>query len=178
MFKRLPLVVLLFAGCAEHALKPSAPQAPVEYIDLFMRRASASEVEFEQYKISPGGIFLECGEFVRGRPAPEDQKFIPSDSVDLSEVREKAATVKRLIDESPGGLPTPGKGDSMFDPGQFLVSIGQGSSNIDLKTTINAVSDAADPAARALKSLAVAVRRALKTEDCGKNDFYGIPGSS
>lgn len=176
--KRFLLIPLICAGCSAQNRVDTPSAAPVEYVDLFMRRASASESEFEQYKISPGGVFLECGEFIRGRPEPQNQRFIPSDKIDLTEVREKAATVSRVVGGNNSGLPSPGKGDSMFDPGQFVLSIGEGGVTLDLKTSINAVSDATDPTLKAMKSLAVAVRRALKTDNCGKDDFYGIPGSS
>lgn len=168
--------MLFAAGCA--ASVDRQPLPVTDYMEFFMRRASSSESEFEQYKISPGGVFIECGEFVRGRPEPTTQKFIPSDSLELAAVREKAAVVQRLISAENSPLPPEGKGDSMFDPGQFSLSLGEGENLVELKTTVNAVSDADTPITRSLKSFAVTLRKALKTEDCGKDDFYGIPGSS
>ena len=183
------LCALCFISCANPNLPPQnespvkantqtqAPTSP-DYIELFMKRASSLETAFEQYKVTPGGAFIECGEVRNGHPTPSTQDFRSKDAVDLKDSFDKAQQLLTALLKEPPALPKPDKGTSMFDGGEISIKVGNAYSMKEMRTTLNEVANAETPITRLAKILSTTLRKTLKSQDCGKDDFYGIPGSS
>lgn len=173
----LSLAALVSLGCSNRTVTalPEPIGREIEYIELYMSRASSSGTEFEQYKVSPGGIYMECGDIYRGRPTPVTQDFKNSSPELLNSLTPLAEDIISTMKKDPQKLEAPGKSNSMFDPGILNLSIGIGNDKLDLHTSVDAAVNAINPLERKIKRLIQTIRNRLGNSDCGKNDFYGIP---
>lgn len=137
-----------------------------------------SAAEFEQYKVSPGGVFAECGAFSRGRTHPEHQSFAPATPEKKRELEVAAWDVYDYISEHPQSFDAPGRSDGMFDPGQFTLVVDSGEKRIEVKTSVNAIANSSAPAERKILRLATLIRGSSPGSSCGRHDFYGIGTST
>lgn len=168
-------VTLFFWGCGG-AVEPSpAPESfKPEFIQLFLSRAELASAEFEQFKLSPGGIFVECGNFSRGKTIPNSQDFKQVSSDLLEKIRAASWDTVEFTKRSGSDLPEPGVSDSLFDPGQALFVVQSQGKPIEIKTSVNALASANGILETKLRRLARLVREAGQSGSCGKGDFYGI----
>ena len=177
MRKMCLTIIFSLCACSSQEVSSAPPPVPpesVNYIELFMSRASATQAEFEQYKVSEGGIFVECGEVVRGRPKPRTQDFRPASLDVLDALAPLAKDVGAIIKKENPSLDPPSPGDSMFDAGVVTLAVGIGSDKVDISTSVNAIANAVNPPERKIRRLVQAIREATGNDDCGKNSFYGI----
>lgn len=164
---------LFFSACATQT-PPATESESFEFLELYLSRGSLSTTEFEQYKISPGGIFIECGELKGGRAIPTSQEFKRYEEGTFSEIRKRAHEALTYLNTHTNSFEPPGKTSSLFDPGQFLLTISFGKEKKEVRTSVNAVSQELDVPTSMIKKLTQAVRKTVNADVCGKASFYGI----
>lgn len=180
--------IIFLSGCSSHtnpdagsnSITPSVLESPsgVDFVELFLIRASSTQSEFEQYKASTQGTFVECGIVSNSRAKPEHQRFAPLEPDSFSSVAKAAEVFLISYQNGKSEFPSSGLGKSMFDPGALTISIGSSAGITNVKTSVDAVSNAESGTALKLKNLVREIRQNLGDQACGSKDFYGIPAKN
>lgn len=114
------------AGCSSSISDTGSEQAeirPVDSLELYISRKSLTKTEFEQFKFADGQIYGECGTIVGGRYYPTLQDIRPSSSDSARAIASASDSVLDMAAAEDFHLDSPGKNTSLFDPGQFLLSL-------------------------------------------------------
>lgn len=148
-----------------------------------MSRGSLTGTDFEQFKLLEGGqLFVECGVAKGGRFIPSYQTLDTLSPNNRASVEEQISVLLSTSTYRNNAFDSPGKSNSLFDPGKFELSFRMAERGerkaIDIKTSLDAVSDPTDKAEQALLKIAKLFREGVSTTDalCKNRDFYGIPG--
>ncbi|MCB0353280.1 MAG: hypothetical protein KDD64_07145 [Bdellovibrionales bacterium] len=172
------------AGCSSSISDTGSEQAeirPVDSLELYISRKSLTKTEFEQFKFADGQIYGECGTIVGGRYYPTLQDIRPSSSDSARAIASASDSVLDMAAAEDFHLDSPGKNTSLFDPGQFLLSLQRDGEAIRIETSLDSVSEPTSPLQRRLMVLAQVVRQTTRdalheATLCGNTDFYGLPG--
>jgi hypothetical protein len=151
-----------------------APQS----IELYLSRANLTETDFEQYRISSGKIFRECGQIRRGRFSPQDQNLENIDSETLARLNEEGSALMGYLSESEPKFDQPGKNASLFDPGQLYLTLRFSDATKEIKTSLDSVTSSNAIAQTRIAKLADLIRHAAKNDPCGNRSFYGLGAKS
>lgn len=179
MKRRLLLSVFsMLVGCStEDQVEPlqRVPTPSHVSYSLIMSRTSLSATEFEQYKLLPAGLFVECGTIQRGRFDTRQQAIERVSPEKIQKSKELARSVfEKLTSADPTAFDTPGGNSSMIDPGTYTVRIHVGDQNVEAKTSYDFVQQGRTVTALELKRLTEVVRALPAQAPCGNEDFYGI----
>lgn len=144
-------------------------------VELHLSRTSLTQTEYEQYRFMGDRIYKECGSIKRGRPIVKEQDLIAVNSDDRSEVVKSASNLfKRMKAEPAVSWDPPGKNVDLFDPGKALLTLHVGNRKIEIRTSISALDEPSDSAAKDAYQLVRNVRRSAGASPCGNRRFYGI----
>ncbi len=164
------------APLAPHNITPPSGRTPI--IELFLSRSSMTMTEFEQYKLSSGHLYMECGEVRRGRFIAREQELTPVTNDALAPLHERIADLFASASRTDSTMETPGTNRSLLDPGIFLLSIElEGSGTKNFKTSLDSVANAEQLLTQSLRKLASLIRGLRSEIPCGNDSFYGIPRS-
>ena len=165
---------LLSACSVEAPLAASATKSSkIDSIELFMSRASASSQDFEQLKLSNNQLYKECGPINRGRFAPLSQEFVTIERARNQELLDLAANLSDFVRTHGSSFEKPGTNKSFADPGQVLITL-EGAPNLEIKASLDSISNAKNPAESKVKKLVESMRGAAGGTLCGNQQFYGI----
>jgi len=169
------LALAMCVGCS--TVESSAPAAEVSAIfyQFYLTRSSMQSTEFEQYKLTPRGLYYECGVIHRGRPEVRSQGIQVLEAERLLASRELAQKISTEMDVTPRPLlDPPGTNAGFADPGKFLLILTSGGREVEIKTSLDGVEKARRKVEAHAKSFAETVRGSIPTPLCGNHDFYGI----
>ncbi|MCB0320228.1 MAG: hypothetical protein KDD60_04825 [Bdellovibrionales bacterium] len=146
-----------------------------------MRRSSLNGTDFEHFKLlGPDSLYVECGKIKGGRYFVAYTQALP---ISTDALRAISQPVQLLLEN--GGLSSdhfeePGKKFSLFDPGEFALTLKTPSQSAEVTTSLDTVSEPETRTTRDLKSLATTLRRVVveaagNTDPiCHLRDFYQI----
>lgn len=161
--------VLFLSGCSLFSERGSEGFPEKFSLDLYMRRATVTQSDFEQYKTVKDKLVFECGVI------NNERYFVKKQQVFLlpEELREKILemVIDILKQNSQGKLKldTPGSGLTVFDPGSFLLRVSEGDAKEKIETSFDAVSkNMLGKDSRVLRRLASALQEvvAKKSATC------------
>lgn len=171
------VLISLSSGCGWW--RKSAPVAEADAatvrtpdaIELYLSRSNLSSTEFEQYKLSAGKLFIECGKIVAGRATPETQALEDA-SADLLEAAKSAAA--EITANDAAGLEKPGDNSGLADPGLVRLTLAFDDGIETIRTSLDSVTEPDSSIEREIHSLAVVLRGAASESPCGNTEFYGL----
>lgn len=174
----LLLTCLLPVSCSIFASSPAplGNDRKVDALELFVSRASLGTVEFEQYKVSEGLLFAECGAISRGRFVPREQNSFDLSSEEQQRISGKAAEFLAFTAQENLSLAPAGDNSSLADPGQFYLTLVMPEGRKEFMTSLDAVTNADGRTQEKLKEMAELIRRSSAFGHCGLKDFYGLRG--
>lgn len=184
--KLLPGILILasLSGCSllseslfsksEETTAPRAHSTDGSFT-VYLQKGGLGGAEFEQYKLLPIGVFVECGKVVKGRFNAEYQKIIAVDPDTLNALRSHVA----LYIQSHGMLSKadvdePGSGSGFTDSGRCEVMLSSSEDSVVLETSVNWVERARSKASRELRALIEEIRDVPEKVLCGNQSFYGL----
>lgn len=172
------VVALTFATLSAcSTIKQAPPSVENEKLSyqLYLSRSSMQGTDFEQYKLTPQGLFYECGIIHRGRPEVKSQGIQALEGDALQGTRELAQKISAdLGTTQPPLFDPPGSNAGFADPGKFLLSLVIGDQAREVKTSLDGVEKARTRVEGHAKEFAESVRGSVTTSLCGSHDFYGI----
>jgi len=169
-------VCLILNACSSTTTTPppTEPSISIDSIELYVSRRSFSSTDFEQFKLFGDKLFVECGSVVRGHQKPAFQKLYNLDKDQNSSIHEFSSDALGTYALNKPLLDQPGDNSGMADPGQFYLTIVNGSQKTELKTSVDFVSTPSTPIGRKLRRIAEALRAAPRIKICGFQSFYGL----
>ena len=169
------ITTLFFSGCSYISpFEQEAAPEDVKSLELYLRRSSISETDFEQYKISGSRLFYECGMLRTGRTFPGTNNIVSLNEDQLSAFRTKAWEFVNYYNQNKPSLEEPGTGSGMADPGLLTLRIRIGDTTLELKTSVDSVSEKKTPLESRLNGLATLIRSLPKETLCSNVDFYRL----
>ena len=113
-------------GCSEIAEIASGttivPDAPNVSYQLYLSRRALNGTSFEQYRLLPVGLFVECGDLKSGRAQAGERAIVPISSAAQEETQRMASAL--LVRAARGDASTieqPGDSSSFADPGKVVL---------------------------------------------------------
>lgn len=170
--RRLVLLALAISlnACAGSFLWGAEERAtPVAY-QLYLSREDSGQVEFEQYKSVPSGVFVECGSRVQGRAQAKEQGIATLSVEQEALIQEK---VQELTDESGGD--TVFTFDPPSGPNQVLLSLKVDARVLEIHTSLDSLVSSEGDSAAALKGLLEVLRGVPPRPLCEHDVFAQIP---
>lgn len=168
---------LVMFGCSSATIEGVPNEitpSEVQSVELFLSRSAMNKTEFEQLKLTSGNLFAECGLIRAGRFYAQSQGLEPLESNDENLIKEKATHLLSLLRENKPQLDGPGNNDSMFDPGQFFLTIEGKNSQTSIKTSLDSISEPTTQSEKTLHDLATTLRGVAGSSLCSNRTFYGI----
>lgn len=170
--------LFFFQGCSSNPTDTPLNATLPSSIELYFSRASLTDVEFEQYKVTDSLVFRECGKIQRGRYLAETQDIVPLDEDLKQKLSEISAKILAENKTREFELDAPGKNSHFADPGQFYLTLANtedsSSEKEVLKTAFSSISSPSNKLESALRTLAIALRKSAGSAPCGNRDFYGL----
>ena len=160
-------------------------QIPDDYklssIDLYVSRASFQNASFEQFKVANDRLFAECGRIAGGRQFAQYQGIAKLSEDDVNVLRSAAFQLAQFEKQHTLNLDQPGQSDSMFDPGQYILTLESKDGKSQIKTTLDSVTVPNKSSTKLLYELAdrirlVAMERAPSATLCGNRSFFDLGG--
>lgn len=168
-FLVLPTLAVSLNACVGSLLWGSEDGATSLSYQVYLSRGNGKDVEFEQYRSVPSGVFIECGSHVRGRPQPKEQGIARVSAEQEALIAEKA---REVVDASDGNA------IFTFDPpsgsNQVLLSLKTDGQVTEIRTSLDPLAQSEDDHAIALRELIEAVRGVLSRPLCGHKAFAQI----
>lgn len=146
-----------------------------ESIELYVSRSNMADTEFEQYKVSAGRLFAECGKIKAGRYVPIEQESDEVEADLAGQIGEAVQGVLSADAELEHPYDEPGSNRSMMDPGQLYLTLAFGEEVKSIKTSLDSVSEPTGSRERKLLKLLRLMRGASGEPLCGNREFYGVP---
>lgn len=162
-------------ACSSTTPSNMQPDFQVAEIAIYMHRANMNTTDFEQYKLSGGRLFQECGVIVRGRNIPAEQQLFDLSSNENGELMSLTWKLLELSQAGKAQLEGPGSSSSMFDPGFLALKVKGNGNVLQLKTSVDATAEATSEASRVVNQLTRRIRALAKPTACGNRNFYGLP---
>lgn len=180
MLKQNILFLMAFmCGCSSAGVQVAeSPPAPLNSLEIFMSRATLRDVHFEQFKLSGGRLFAECGKIQGGRYLPIEQNLATLTQDNETLIRDKAKEIHGTLGEKPRVFEEPGSNSTMFSPGKFTLSIDFNGVIREIKTTHTSILRPTSLPAKSSQELAALVRSAAGKTLCGKKDFFELGSDS
>jgi len=170
-------VIGLLSSCM-HAYQPqavSSDQASQVSYQLFLSRTSLEGTDFEQYKLLPMGLFMECGTIRRGRSHSSEHDIVRLQPDALQSTQVVAAEIfQHMTGGDPPSADSPGNNSSLIDPGKFLLSVTMNGKTARVDTSLDYVQRDKTMLSEQAKKFAQLLRGSLQRSPCGLADFYGI----
>lgn len=168
------LASLIFASCSTTS-KISIPQDfSVSSVELYLARASLNATDFEQYNLNNNTLFAECGSLIRGKHKATQQNIISTQKETNKKIDELVWNIINADQKIYALLKKPGKNESLFDPGKFLLNINYSSDKKTIHTSLDNISSAGTKLEKNILKLTKTIRKENKNRLCGFEDFYGI----
>jgi hypothetical protein len=179
MKRELGLSVLgLLTACSmghDAQIQQGSPAPSRVSYSLVITRTSLSATEFEQYKLLPAGLFVECGTIQRGRFDTRQQAIEKVPPEKVQESTELAhALFEKLASADSASLDTPGTNSSMMDPGTYTVRIQVDDHHVEARTSCDFVQQGRTVTSLELKRFSELMRALPDQAPCGNEDFYGL----
>ena len=175
MRKLIIALAVLVAGCsASVEAPPNEPPVAFERVEVFLARAALGATYFEQYQLLPDRLFHECGRIQNGRFVADTQgvtSLTEETRADLSPTLAKAIIA---LKGTPPRLEEPGDNDSLFDSGQFTLTVQLPGEEQSLKTSLDEIANANSSYQRAMKAFTEQLRMSANSDLCGKKSFFGF----
>jgi len=175
--KRAITLVILFASSACGLLEqtPPAPRLSVDTLDLYLSRASLLQTDYEQYKISPPYLIMECGVVRKGRHTAAQQKTVSLDDEAGQRLLEPVYELAALLQKESHQFAEPGKNSGMADPGQLFLDLRtKDGANLSIRSSVDWVGAPRSSYERKLLDAVRRLRGAAGQPPCGMADFSGI----
>jgi hypothetical protein len=157
---------LLFGGEEE-------PLRSIERLDVSLVRGSLDGEEFENYTISFGRLFRECGRTRSGRYYPSYHNMSPLRRASVPAFLEAADELVEILQDSPKFTEPGIFGGGLADPGIVKILIRADGRTYNIETSVDGVANPSNEEERKLKTLIEIVRGASE-ELCRNRTFYGI----
>lgn len=169
------LVVLGAIGCASISTPPATYGAPGE-IELFLARGSSEGRSYESYLLRDHSLLIECGDIQFGRQIPQFQDVAVISDQQADSISALTSDLGHELERHNWMLDSPGDADGFFDPGQFFLSLRNfpKRGDLELKTSLDSVSQPAKGITRDLKKFAQSVRALPSSPPCSNRNFFGI----
>ena len=150
----------------------------IDSVDLYVSRASLTRTEFEQYKITKQKFYYECGKINGSMPKPEVQNVKNLSLNDYSQISKLASDIVNFQNRHELNLDKEGKSTSMFDAGQFILTISAGAKPVEIKTSLDSITSATKTSENYLKLIAKKIREIALINSgsslCGNRKFYEL----
>lgn len=142
---------------------------------VYLQKGGLGDTEFEQYKLLPIGVFVECGKVVKGRFNAEYQKIIEVHPDTLNALRSNVSSyVQAHAKLSKDDVDAPGSGSGFTDSGRCEVMLSSSGDSVIVETSVNWVQSARTRASRELRALIEEIRDLPENSLCGNRSFYGL----
>jgi hypothetical protein len=175
--------LLAFCGCSEIAETSSdntiVPAVPNVSYQLYLSRRSLEGASFEQYRLLPVGLFVECGDLKSGREQGSEGSIVPISSATQEGTQRMASAL--LIRSARGDASAneqPGDNSSFADPGKVVLIVSDGVREQEIATSLDAVEARRGALPSALHAFARLVRGVPAEPPCGNDSFFGIARDS
>lgn len=173
------LLTIAFSGCGlfsqteiPRALAPDSPDAS---FTVYLQKGGLGAAEFEQYKLLPIGVLLECGKVIKGRFNTEYQKVMSVNDDELASLRVRIAEYIQSYETlSKADIDSPGAGSGFADAGRCEVFLKSKSGSLSLETSVDWVERARSKASKELRILIEEIRSLSDKSLCGNQSFYGL----
>ncbi len=136
-----------------------------------MSRASITQVDFEQFVVSGGTLFHECGRVSQGRQFPAAHGVVALAPETQQELTALATAARENAQEQ---WQPAGSNKHLADPGVFTLSLQVDGSRRTLRTSLDSIANGETLGRKRLRALAEAVRRASGGKLCDYTSFYGV----
>lgn len=175
LYTFLLMATTALIGCWSSSKPPVVDSAlQIKSLTLFISRASLfRDPEFEQYQLIKGKLFKECGNVRRSKFVAAQQDIQPLDQAEIEAISKEAGSLAQILESDSPSFREPGTNANFADPGQFILNFSTSEDTYEVKTNLDSVTEPFGPAQRALKSLAVSIRK-LAGNMCGNGEFYGL----
>jgi len=150
-------------------LSDATPDTETLVVDMHLSYASAKGTEFEQYKLLPRGMFVECGVV-----SSEERTALQQGIVSISE---RTRTGAALLASEIFALVDPGaplRESTKGGAGLAELTFGVDGRQVELKTSLGALESPTTDQDALVMELSEVLRGAVKEPLCGKERFYGI----
>jgi hypothetical protein len=125
-------------------------------------------------KLSPDTLFAECGKLRRGRYFPTEQDVTNPLPNERTRVRRETSRFIDILGEREWKWAPPGTNKDLTDPGRLELTIRSKGHTIEVKTTLDSISDPRSRAEHALGRVIRTIRGAAGGKLCGNTRFYGL----
>ena len=166
--------LLLLSGCSTSTPQPPPPHSSVQASEVFLSRGSLTGTSFEQYKLTAGQLYYECGTMNRNRYAASEQDLLQLSPEAEGAIQDLARSFDTLFGQPPPRLDPPGNSNGVFDPGQASFVVSNGKETREIRTSLDTIANASSPLPGRLKRFVMALRGAVPKEPCGSSAFFGL----
>lgn len=184
-------LVLCTTSCATMFGDSGEEQRPVRVnsslvVDIFAARGFLGGADYEQYKLSGGELWRECGHVpqpstvktgatgpTKAGLSPVERRIDSPTRPELSELLNAAEAVLTESATKRERLPTPGGISSLVDPGVVELRISLDGKQRTFITSVDAMSDGGSPVAKSLRALFERVR-GVGPVICKAPTFFGV----
>jgi hypothetical protein len=171
----LGTVAISCSGCFISESSLEEPPAVNFSYELYLTRTALTGTEYEQYKLLPMGMYMECGLLRRGRAVPSQQGIIPLPQSSRSDMGQLIGAIsERILSNPPEHLAAPGNNSDMFDAGKFFLTGFADGKPLSIKTSFDAVANGTGELEQAMGRLAETARGVPENPPCKNQEFFGL----
>ncbi|MBX7138765.1 MAG: hypothetical protein K1X83_12355 [Oligoflexia bacterium] len=176
-------LLLLLSACSNPSPTPEQPRAETAPtvapdLELLMSRAAIGMIEFEQYKLTSGQLYHECGQIKRGRYLALEQDLSPLQPAQQQRISGLVSEISQSLTQKPHKFPSSGTNSGIGDPGIFELKLSSGGVDHLVKTAVDTVAAQPSRLEGKTKLLAALLRGVVGKPICGNYTFYGIGQSA
>ncbi len=165
----LPALAVSLSACVGSIVWGTEDQATSISYQVHLSRGSNGDMEFEQYRSVPSGVFIECGSHVRGKAQPKEQGIARVSVEQEALIADKA---REVVEASEGNAVFTFEPPSGAD--RVLLSLKIDGHVTEIHTSLDSLAQSEDDNAVALRELLEAVRGVLSRPLCGHKSFAQI----
>jgi len=177
--KKIVVLTLLLSLVACSESKTTSPQSTFDSkhdlsFTLFYSRSSiSSPTEFEQHVLNGGKLLSECGITRDDRTLAQQQEILPVSLQSMGELTDLSEDVQTGLEKYGQPRYKPAEKNRFFDSGKFYLTISLDGNKTDIKTSVDAISDAVGPLEKKVLAL-VEKTRGISPALCKNQNFFGI----